>query len=103
MADLPSAKGDMLQGQHPVVVISSDCTNRHSKVITVVPLTSSSKPSMPCHVKVSGFGLRRQSTALAEQLTTLPKNCLCFPVGSLAGSEKMEEIEQAVKQQLEVA
>ena len=103
MANLLSAEGDVLQGQHPVIVVSSDRTNRRSRVITVVPLTSSNKPTMPCHVKVAGFGLRKTSTALAEQLTTIPKSCLCFFVGSLSNSEKMLELEHAMRQQLEVA
>ena len=41
--------------------------------------------------------------ALAEQLTTIPKDDLQFLLGSLAKSEKMLELEQAMKQQLEVA
>lgn len=103
MAGLLFDKGDVLQGPHPVVVISSDRTNRRSRLVTVVPLTSSAKPPMSCHVSISGFGLKKRSTALAEQLTTIPKSCLRFLVGSLADSEKMEELERAVRQQLEVA
>lgn len=103
MADLPAGEGDVLRDPHPVIVISSNRTNRRSRVVTVVPLTSSVKPRMPCHVNVSGFGLDRRSTALAEQLTTISKSCLLFRVGSLADSEKMAELEQAVKHQLEVA
>ena len=103
MADLISVKGDVLRGRHPVVVVSSDRTNRRSGVVTVVPLTSSDKLPSPFHVALSGYGLKKKSTALAEQLTTIPKNCLLFRIGSLAGSEKMLELERAVKQQLEVA
>jgi len=103
IANLLFSRGDMLWGPHPVIVISSDFTNQNSGIVTVVPLTSSVKPPIPCHVKISGFGLRKRSTALAEQLTTIPKSCLCFRVGSLVDSEKMAELEQAVKRQLEVA
>lgn len=103
MADLICAGGDVLRGQHPVIVVISDLTNRGSGVVTVVPLTSSAKPPMPCHVGVTGFGLRKKSTALVEQLTALPKARLCFWVGSLANSGKMQELEQAMRQQLEVA
>ena len=103
IADLPAGKGHVLKGQHPVVVMSSNKTNRGSGIVTVVPLTSAVKPAMPCHVEISGFGLRKVSTALAEQLTTIPKGCLHFWVGSLAGFGKMAELEQAIQQQLEVA
>lgn len=103
IADLPLDRGDVLRGRHPVIVVSSDRTNHHSRNTTVIPLTSASKPPMPCHVKVSGFGLNRKSTALVEQLTTIPKAYLCFLVGSIADSRKMQEIEQAMKLQLEVA
>lgn len=103
MADLPWRKGDVLWGVHPAIVVSSDRTNRRSGVVTVVPLTSASKPPMPSHVVLSGYGLKKRSVALAEQLTTVPKDCLCRWIGSLAGSEKMAEVERAVKEQLEVA
>lgn len=103
MATLLDTGGDVLRGRHPVIVVSSDLTNRNSGVVTVVPLTSSVKPPMLCHVKVSGFGLRKQSTALVEQLTTIQKDCLRFRVGSLAESGKLEELAQAVRDQLEVA
>ena len=58
---------------------------------------------MSFHVEISGYGLRKKSIALTEQLTTIPKGDLQFLLGSLAKSEKMLELEQAMKQQLEVA
>lgn len=103
MAGLRSAEGDVLRGEHPVIVVSTDRNNRRSRIITVVPLTSAAKPPMPCHVSVSGFGLRKESIALAEQITTLPKDCLRIRVGSLVGSRELEKLEQAIRRQLEVA
>lgn len=103
MVNLLFPQGDVLRGPHPAIVVSSDLTNQNSRIVTVVPLTSSVKPPMPCHVRVSGFGLKKQSTALAEQLTTIPQSCLRFRMGSLADSAKMAELEQAVMRQLEVA
>ena len=103
LADLPSGTGDVLRGVHPVIVVSSDQTNRRSGIVTVVPLTSASKPPMPCHVPVVGFGLRKESVALAEQITTLPKERLRFRLGSLEGSRELEEVGRAIRQQLEVA
>lgn len=103
MANLIPGKGDVLQGPHPVIIVSNNRNNRRSGVVTVVPMTSSVKPPMPFHVEISGCGLRKKSTALTEQLTTIPKAYLQFFVGSIANSEKMLELEQAMKQQLEVA
>ncbi|MBS4878515.1 MAG: type II toxin-antitoxin system PemK/MazF family toxin [Clostridiales bacterium] len=103
MANLISGKGDVLQGAHPVIIVSNDRNNRRSGVVTVVPMTSSVKPPMSFHVEISGYGLWKKSTALTEQLTTIPKDDLQFLLGSLAKSEKMLELEQAMKQQLEVA
>lgn len=103
MADLCARRGDVLRGQHPVIVVSSNQVHGRSGIVTVVPLTSAVKPAMLCHVRLSGFGLRKASTALAEQLTTIPKASLNFWVGSLANSEKMLEIEEAIRRQLEVA
>lgn len=103
IANLCWGEGNVLRGQHPVIIVSSDQTNRGSGIVTVVPLTSSAKPPMRCHVPVSGFGLRKESVALAEQLTTVSKARLCFRVGTLMHSEKMAELEQAIRHQLEVA
>ncbi len=102
IANLVSARGDVLKGKHPVIIVSSDRNNRRSGVVTVVPLTSSVKPPMIFHVEISGYGLRRKSTALTEQLTTIPKTYLQFAIGSIADTEKMLELERALKLQLEV-
>ena len=103
LADLRPPRGDMLRGPHPVVVVSSDRTNRRSGLLMVVPLTSSSRRPMACHVPIAGFGLDRASTALAEQLTTVPAEWLLRPLGSLLGSREMGALEAAIKAQLEVA
>lgn len=44
MANLISGKGDVLQGAHPVIIVSNNRNNRRSGVVTVVPMTSSVKP-----------------------------------------------------------
>lgn len=103
LADLRPPQGHVLRGRHPVVVVSSDRTNRRSGILMVVPLTSANKRPMHCHVRIAGFGLHRESVALAEQLTTVPADCLLYPLGSLLGSREMTELERAIKAHLEVA
>ena len=60
MANLISGKGDVLQGAHPVIIVSNDRNNRRSGVVTVVPMTSSVKPPMSFHVEISGDVYKRQ-------------------------------------------
>ena len=64
MANLISGKGDVLQGSHPVIIVSNNRNNRRSGVVTVVPMTSSVKPPMSFHVEVSGYGLRKKSISV---------------------------------------
>ena len=68
IANLRWGEGNVLRGQHPVIIVSSDQTNRGSGIVTVVS-----------------------------------KARVCFRVGTLMHSEKMAELEQAIRHQLEVA
>lgn len=61
-------------GYRPVVVVSNDKNNLHSNVITIVPLTSKIKKTFqPTHVTITGFGLKKDSQAQAEQIRQIDK------------------------------
>ena len=69
-------QGSMQGGMRPVVVVSNNRANRHSSVITVVPLSARiyKKQDLPTHVFVSAYkaeGLEQHSIALCEQVTAL--------------------------------
>lgn len=69
-------QGSMQGGMRPVVVVSNNMANKHSTVITVVPLSTKifKKKNLPTHVFVSTYraeGLEQHSIALCEQVTAL--------------------------------
>ena len=69
-------QGSMQGGMRPVVVVSNNMANKHSTVLTVVPLSTKiyKKRNLPTHVFISAYkteGLDQHSIALCEQVTAL--------------------------------
>lgn len=69
-------QGSIQGSMRPVVVVSNNMANKHSTVITVVPLSTkiNKKRNLPTHVFVSAYkseGLEQHSNALCEQVTAL--------------------------------
>lgn len=92
-------------GIRPAVVVSNNKANRHSPVITVVPLTSRIKKKrfLPTHVFVPysvESGLNSSSIALAEQIESLDKNCLLEKKGTIKSNLVMEKITKAIQIQI---
>jgi len=108
LADLGRHISDSIQGGvRPVVVVSNNRCNRHSSVITVVPLSSRiySKKNMPTHVFVNANeneGLDRHSIALCEQVTILPVNKIIDVRYGRLNDDVMDEITEAVQIQIGV-
>lgn len=108
LADLGRHINDSIQGGvRPVAVVSNNRCNRHSSVITVVPLSSRiySKKNMPTHVFVNANeneGLDRHSIALCEQLTILPVNKIIDVRYGRLNDDVMDEITEAVQIQIGV-
>jgi len=74
--------------------------NRHSPVITVVPLTSKihKKQYLPTHVFLNGYrntGLNRHSLALCEQITSVAFSDILEVAGRVS-ERKLLEIGYAV-------
>lgn len=92
--------GSSIQGGcRPVIVISNDKNNEHSSVITVVPLTSRiKKKELPTHVTVSGYGLRMESQAQAEQIRQIDKKKLSERnyIGHIEDRVVMDQLIKAV-------
>lgn len=75
MAELPDDEGGSLQsGTRPVIIVSNNLANKHSPVVTVIPLTSQlSKKKLPTHTIVDECGLDKKSIVLAEQIMSINK------------------------------
>ena len=85
LADIPLRSNTHIQGgPRPVVVVSNNETNRHSTVISVIPLTTNMKFQwMVSHVRLEGGGLRYPSLALIDQITTIDRSQLNHRIGHL--------------------
>lgn len=95
-ANLPNQGNSVQYGTRPVLVISNNACNKHSSIITVIPLTSvEKKSSQPTHIYITHKNLKH-SVAMCEQIISISKNHLdniiCF-IDELT----MTNIEQAIK------
>ena len=98
--------GSMQGGMRPVVVVSNNRANKHSLVLTVVPLSSRiyKKRHLPTHVFVSAYrasGLSQHSIALCEQVTALEFGRIIELLGSV-DEDMLEHITKAVQVQIGV-
>jgi mRNA interferase MazF len=95
LADLEAVKS--IQGNvRPVLVTSNEMCNKHSPVITAVPLTSNlNKPDLPIHVIIDGCGLPKTSIALVEMIMPVDKSMLINKIGKCT-DEIMAKIDKAI-------
>lgn len=100
VADLGQHQTSIQSGIRPCVVVSNDMANRHSSIITVVPLTSKvrKKLYLPTHVFLNGYendGLSCHSLALCEQITSLAFADILEVTGRV-NKRKLQEISNAI-------
>ena len=99
-------QGSVQGGMRPVVVVSNNRANRHSTVLTVVPLSAKiyKKRSLPTHVFVSAYrseGLEQHSIALCEQVTALNFDRIIEKIGRVE-EDTLARITEAVQVQVGV-
>lgn len=84
IADLGSKDGSVHSGKRPVIVLQNDTGNKYSPTTIVVPLTSQLKNDLPVHADLgTQYGLKKVSTALTEQITTVNQSSLITRIGKL--------------------
>ena len=99
-ARLNKGVGSEQAGNRPVIIVQNDIGNMFSGTVIVIPVTSASKKPMPTHISLGKeYGLRRESSALAEQIMTLDKRRLGECLGRI-DDMKMVEIDDALKTSL---
>lgn len=82
--------GSMQVGRRPIVVVSNDKANKHSRTVTVVPFTTSdTKSKLPTHVEVDSHSKTHtlKGMALAECITTIDKQLLKECIGYCSSKE----------------
>lgn len=84
LADLGERSGNIQSGKRPVIVLQNDIGNKYSPTTIVVPLTSQIKNLLPVHCDVGvECGLKKTSTSLMEQITTINQSQLIKRIGAL--------------------
>lgn len=89
-------------GNRPAIIVSNDTCNKVSATVTVVPLTSKRKTSLPTHVLITSSDcgeLSSTSLALCEQVRTIDKSRIGNKMGKVS-KVKMEAISTALREQL---
>ena len=85
IVNLPIQQENSIQGgERPCVIVSNNIGNRYSPNVTIIPLTSRSKKDLPTHVVIKSYN---NSTALAEQIMTIPKTWIVSLKGRVLPSE----------------
>ena len=84
LADLGERDGNIQSGKRPVIVLQNDVGNKYSPTTSVVPITSQIKNLLPVHCDVGvECGLKKTSTSLMEQITTINQSQLIKRIGAL--------------------
>ena len=99
-------QGSIQGSMRPVVVVSNNMANKHSTVITVVPMSTkiNKKRNLPTHVFVSAYkseGLEQHSIALCEQVTALDYGRIIENMGKV-DRDTLARITEAVQVQVGV-
>jgi len=102
--DLSPVEGHEQGGIRPCVIVSNDVCNKNSSVISVAPITSKQKVSLPTHVdlpKIECKGLKMDSTILCEGVRSLSKNRIKTNIG-LVGTIRSRVIREQINKCLRI-
>ncbi|HLE37190.1 MAG TPA: type II toxin-antitoxin system PemK/MazF family toxin [Candidatus Acidoferrales bacterium] len=83
----------------PVVVLSIDGLNRHARDVCLVALTTVNRPNLSLRVAIAAGagGIRKDSWAKCDQVTTIPKKDLIYPPLGRVPSSLLQSIEEKVR------
>jgi len=100
-ANLDPTIGVEIKKTRPVVVMSNDAINQHSRLVIVVPITTNTVRLSPSHVLIpqDAGGLDQDSKALTEQIRAMDKQRLTIRIGTLS-DRFLRLIEQATRNSL---
>ena len=97
--------GSEIKKTRPALVVSNDQNNQVSPLITVVPITSSTKIFGPIEVKLQNGdgGLKKPGKLKANQVRTIDKQRLVDgPLGLKLNDSIMDQVDRALKIHLEL-
>ena len=103
--DLGECDGTSVQsGMRPALIVSNNSCNKHSDIISIIPLTSQVKTQLPTHVVISPNeynGLTEISTVMCEQIISISKSKLKNKMGYFKSYE-MKKVDNAIRIQLNI-
>lgn len=92
--------GSEQKGTRPVLIVSNNKNNTHSSTVNVIPITSSSKTTLPTHITIPGItNTEVINILLCEQITCVSKSRLKNFCGILT-PDIMRQVESALAIQL---
>jgi mRNA interferase MazF len=93
-----------LDKDRPAVIVSSDVLNRHALDVCVVPISSVHHGRFALRVAIAtgDGGLRRESWAKCDQVTTLEKQTIIYPPLGRLSMAALRRIEDGVKLALDL-
>jgi mRNA interferase MazF len=93
-----------LDKERPALVISSDLVNRHALDVCVVPISSVEHRAFSLRPKLRAGegGLKKDSWAKCDQVTTIPKGAAVYPPLGALEADALRRVELAVRLSLEL-
>jgi mRNA interferase MazF len=92
--------GAEIKKTRPVLVVSNDINNKYSPLVTILPISSTTKNPYPYEVLVEKgiAGLKNASVIKANQIKTIDKKRISGQlVGFIDDSSIMERVDKAIK------
>jgi mRNA interferase MazF len=85
IAQLDPTVGGEIRKTRPVVIVSNDAINTHSRVVVVAPVTSNVQHASPSHIIVAAgtAGLVVDSRVLTDQIRAIDRRRLVQRIGQL--------------------
>lgn len=100
LTDLGYQTGNIQGKKRPCIIVSNDNANQHAPILTVIPLTTKLKKSLPCHLEFYHNGIWQ--TALVEQITTVMKT-QCSEFLGFVDARTMILLDYVIKCQLSLS
>ena len=103
-ADLDPVAGAEQKGMRPVLVVSNEEFNQAMPNVTVLPLTATQRRLYPSELVLpkGKAGQPRESIVMAHQIRTISKQRLKRLLGYVDDVELQHEINQAIKEHLDM-
>lgn len=93
-------------GYRPVFILSNNKNNTYAPTLNVIPMTTKmNKRRLPIHVEIwnyQKYGLKKPSTMLIEQITTIPMVNLDKCIGIISDADILKNIWTAISVQFPI-